>query len=184
MSSRSLRSIPAWAGETPIPGPGRYPTPVYPRVGGGNAAGGGYPFPAGGLSPRGRGKRPRRRSLFSQAGSIPAWAGETPGPGTPGCSSRVYPRVGGGNPLHRRIPAFRDGLSPRGRGKLQGPLVVLLAARSIPAWAGETGGRYLPDYLIRVYPRVGGGNLSALALSGPASGLSPRGRGKPAGKPD
>ena len=33
----AIRSIPAWAGETPIPSRACVATGVYPRVGGGNA---------------------------------------------------------------------------------------------------------------------------------------------------
>ncbi len=92
-------SIPAWAGETP---PGRQRSPpasVYPRVGGGNAT----PFPPAeehtGLSPRGRGKRGYHLHLPRHRRSIPAWAGETGAPELMTNSSRVYPRVGGGNAI-------------------------------------------------------------------------------------
>ena len=72
----------------------------------------------------------------------------------------------------------RRGLSPRGRGKrLAGPPPVD-PRRSIPAWAGETRGRYWQDGRQPVYPRVGGGNLMVLALKICSGGLSPRGRGK------
>ena len=53
--NHSVRSIPAWAGE---PGPDAqqlYRARVYPRVGGGTAAGQGIHPASEGLSPRGRG---------------------------------------------------------------------------------------------------------------------------------
>ena len=49
---------------------------------------------------------------------------------------------------------------------------------SIPAWAGETGGRISRPPLSRVYPRVGGGNKSRAGDEDDVAGLSPRGRGK------
>ena len=49
---------------------------------------------------------------------------------------------------------------------------------SIPAWAGETGFRRARMWTSQVYPRVGGGNFSRLAVRQAVWGLSPRGRGK------
>ena len=97
LSTPCNRSIPAWAGETRWVkvSPGTYE--VYPRVGGGNATAGGHGLPAGGLSPRGRGKRYRRRARTTRRRSIPAWAGETRPFPCPGRCLEVYPRVGGGN---------------------------------------------------------------------------------------
>ena len=53
-------------------------------------------------------------------------------------SSRVYPRVGGGNRFEDAGQSVEGGLSPRGRGKLAEPVRGQSACRSIPAWAGET----------------------------------------------
>ena len=50
------------------------------------------------------------------------------------------------------------GLSPRGRGKRQYLAAEMRAWGSIPAWAGETGGRNAFQIHSVVYPRVGGGN--------------------------
>ncbi len=93
------RSIPAWAGETrwrrcPSHSPG-----VYPRVGGGNRRCPGRVSCLRGLSPRGRGKPVIPRGDALLAGSIPAWAGETVDSPKSYSAARVYPRVGGGNPL-------------------------------------------------------------------------------------
>ena len=57
------------------------------------------------------------------------------------------------------------------------------AQRSIPAWAGETSIYAGTNRPCRVYPRVGGGNGMSARSSRPFPGLSPRGRGKPAGTP-
>ena len=71
------RSIPAWAGETRSAGRSRSRSRVYPRVGGGNLVAE-MPIGSGrGLSPRGRGKRADADRPADNAGSIPAWAGET-----------------------------------------------------------------------------------------------------------
>ena len=49
---------------------------------------------------------------------------------------------------------------------------------SIPAWAGETPASDHICGCIRVYPRVGGGNIAVGGVVAPYGGLSPRGRGK------
>ena len=152
---------------------------VYPRVGGGNAARECGPRHKCGLSPRGRGKPTASPPMSKRKRSIPAWAGETGGPGNYHLGVPVYPRVGGGNPRSSSFPSTINGLSPRGRGKLVRPPGAQDQNRSIPAWAGETiiGGRRIIG--AGVYPRVGGGNASCCRSAKMPSGLSPRGRGKP-----
>ena len=163
------RSIPRGRGETTTVSPQRLRATVYPRVGGGNApdrhqrtshqvyprvrggnsrsapfyqsAGGLSPRgrgkrrirvtgptpPYGGLSPRGRGKRFPLPRAMSMTRSIPAWAGETSKASVPAIdrgSGAVYPRVGGGN-VTRTVLFLQH-----------------IALRSIPAWAGETPPRY------------------------------------------
>ena len=53
--------------------------------------------------------------------------------------------------------------------------------RSIPAWAGETYLSIGRRYILKVYPRVGGGNRDGGKANLLSGGLSPRGRGKLAG---
>ena len=72
------RSIPACAGETISPDPGKIPRKVYPRVCGGNNFPGSGENPPKGLSPRVRGKRATSWGKYPPARSIPACAGETP----------------------------------------------------------------------------------------------------------
>ena len=110
--------------------------------------------------------------------SIPAWAGETLGKPTDLPNKQVYPRVGGGNLDILMRVNWSEGLSPRGRGKLHSVVSYTVFARSIPAWAGETPARVGSHAVQRVYPRVGGGNLSIAFVCIGLSGLSPRGRGK------
>ena len=111
--------------------------------------------------------------------SIPAWAGETAVQARYDAERRVYPRVGGGNRAAAAQARKRLGLSPRGRGKRGNANKVQTGLRSIPAWAGETV--TLDSFLesIQVYPRVGGGNANKIQTGLLATGLSPRGRGKP-----
>ena len=136
--NQARRSIPAWAGET-LRGRclGKW-TGVYPRVGGGNGFRKACWYINGGLSPRGRGKPDSMTPTEKMARSIPAWAGETMAISTTRHMPPVYPRVGGGNQHEYIITASKGGLSPRGRGKRARSSPALAAARSIPAWAGET----------------------------------------------
>ena len=178
--NRAAGSIPAWAGETAIRLIQAYQYQVYPRVGGGNdaAAGKTLEWFLRGLSPRGRGKRAYRCAIGATRRSIPAWAGETPCPICAALSSRVYPRVGGGNCADRHNDWFAQGLSPRGRGKLLDEPCGVIADGSIPAWAGETDANGAVDTARTVYPRVGGGNYRCVFGYRAECGLSPRGRGK------
>ena len=152
---------------------------VYPRVGGGNAGAHAVNADIDGLSPRGRGKLLAAKPPMRCTRSIPAWAGETPAGLYTLTNAAVYPRVGGGNRTDAMKRCFRIGLSPRGRGKLCQVRSSFFLSRSIPAWAGETrqGGGVSQDR--RVYPRVGGGNMSSISCTLARIGLSPRGRGKP-----
>ena len=174
----SARSIPAWAGETARRRGGRRGAGVYPRVGGGNCKRQARLCAPPGLSPRGRGKRWREGTYILQPGSIPAWAGETERMKCAICGEEVYPRVGGGNPAAAPFTAPCQGLSPRGRGKRRERRGIAVAARSIPAWAGETTMRNGNLRRKRVYPRVGGGNRPQSEYVSISGGLSPRGRGK------
>ena len=75
------------------------------------------------------------------------------------------------------------GLSPRGRGKRRHDGRRGGRIWSIPAWAGETSQGAKRPCALGVYPRVGGGNLTAYARLTHPYGLSPRGRGKPRRRP-
>ena len=172
------RSIPAWAGETRRLQSECDLCSVYPRVGGGNHRLGSASRLQRGLSPRGRGKLVRGWEYGRYRRSIPAWAGETHCLRAPKTSCRVYPRVGGGNKMGGFRADLGAGLSPRGRGKPKGVRRRCAGRRSIPAWAGETPGKWEQLGYGMVYPRVGGGNGIRSLLSLKLMGLSPRGRGK------
>ena len=152
---------------------------VYPRVGGGTSAKGLSPWLLTGLSPRGRGNRPKAVTHPLGCRSIPAWAGE-PAPRTNrGASCAVYPRVGGGTGCAGCLKGPGDGLSPRGRGNLALRVGGRGGQGSIPAWAGEPPTVSVLGALLPVYPRVGGGTAASTVRSSSPRGLSPRGRGNP-----
>ncbi len=131
-----------------------------------------------GRSPRGRGKPAEDFERLFVTGSIPAWAGEAQ-PETPPCRHRrVDPRVGGGSGRFCSARGWREGRSPRGRGKHQSKLLAALRARSIPAWAGEAPRCISTVSSGRVDPRVGGGSSPSCLPLNAAPGRSPRGRGK------
>ena len=98
------------------------------------------------------------------SGSIPAWAGETVQDIMDIGVEAVYPRVGGGNTITTTRTETDTGLSPRGRGKRIAGYRPCQRQRSIPAWAGETGCIRSTIVSIKVYPRVGGGNIDAGAF--------------------
>ena len=175
-------SIPAWAGETLACWALTWRTAVYPRVGGGNGKDRQTRHPAAGLSPRGRGKPVIYTNLGKPRRSIPAWAGETSYVSPDSEVVTVYPRVGGGNLGKPGTAGNQEGLSPRGRGKRARNGQQHIGGGSIPAWAGETPRAPPPPPAEQVYPRVGGGNAACAAGKNAATGLSPRGRGKP-GRP-
>ena len=72
---------------------------------------------------------------------------------------------------------MRRGLSPRVRGNLQGRIIISVAARSIPACAGEPSKTAHAAIRPRVYPRVCGGTIPILWDKIVDWGLSPRVRG-------
>ena len=113
---RTMRSIPAWAGEPSPTQHGGDRCAVYPRVGGGTRIG---------------------HSHVWRGGSIPAWAGEPWSLWMPKKIARVYPRVGGGTRMNLVLGWSFSGLSPRGRGNRWTQSSGITFLRSIPAWAGE-----------------------------------------------
>ena len=126
-----------------------------------------------------RGKRDLPRRKQPRQGSIPACAGETTPDNWQSGRRRVYPRVCGGNIAGRAGRRGLGGLSPRVRGKRRSRPANAVSERSIPACAGETQKRIAREMLMKVYPRVCGGNFDTSANAPRISGLSPRVRGKP-----
>ena len=174
---RSLRSIPACAGEPGSQAPERRSIPVYPRVCGGTRTLLLLAVTFDGLSPRVRGNHTSQVQDKRRLGSIPACAGEPP-PVYPRLFRRwVYPRVCGGTFGTGKTRQSRMGLSPRVRGNPLFHVTGTICNRSIPACAGEP--LYCPSQASRsaVYPRVCGGTLNIPPDVSDTEGLSPRVRG-------
>ena len=117
--------------------------------------------------------------LRYDAGSIPACAGEPRPLSSAGCPMWVYPRVCGGTGVLLAGAGAAIGLSPRVRGNRGGTTIRLPYKGSIPACAGEPARRRACTTTTRVYPRVCGGTVEAVAAARLLLGLSPRVRGNP-----
>ena len=90
---------------------------AHPRVGGENENAPRLVDVSQGSSPRGRGKHFRFSIRRRSKRLIPAWAGKTVHAVAPHGGMGAHPRVGGENVNARRGLAWRNGSSPRGRGK-------------------------------------------------------------------
>ena len=139
LGRRSIRSIPARAGEPAGCWGCQRMAGVYPRVCGGTGSALRNTLRGAGLSPRVRGNPAFPTTGAAWRWSIPACAGE-PGPawayrGETG----VYPRVCGGTKSAIANYWSSLGLSPRVRGNLLGPEAAQGSEGSIPACAGEPG---------------------------------------------
>ena len=152
------RSIPACAGEPARPRRRGLGVGVYPRVCGGTAVRIACGNCGWGLSPRVRGNRLAIGAAFIVLRSIPACAGEPPGPG-------------------RRAATGGRGLSPRVRGNRPVSRPLPAGTWSIPACAGEPSIATISRYVQRVYPRVCGGTQGRFSAAERGNGLSPRVRG-------
>ena len=172
------RSIPASAGETRGFAPSRTVYRVHPRECGGNAETGTAQRPATGPSPRVRGKRLRGHQHGAHRRSIPASAGETPGPERPHHAVGVHPRECGGNATFTAAAGPANGPSPRVRGKRGQPEVSPRRVGSIPASAGETHECQTALRDEEVHPRECGGNTRMSNGTARRRGPSPRVRGK------
>ena len=173
------RSIPARAGEPPTTSSPHPERGVYPRTGGGTMSFCRFTAFPKGLSPHGRGNRPRLPAGQDVVRSIPARAGEPRAVLRGARQERVYPRTGGGTDMTPRDWPLDAGLSPHGRGNPTSALSDHVKSGSIPARAGEPA--LVPGIALdqRVYPRTGGGTSNRDLTMRLAWGLSPHGRGNP-----
>ena len=156
-TTRSIRSIPACAGEPLKRTPRRPESWVYPRVCGGTSSLAACSISFMGLSPRVRGNQKRLDVFGSRLRSIPACAGEPSSSGVILSQSGVYPRVCGGTGRDEDIKSAIHGLSPRVRGNQSMPGDYQEGNGSIPACAGEPPGDTGEKCWCKVYPRVCGG---------------------------
>ena len=165
---KTIRSIPACAGEPVASSAKRRFAGVYPRVCGGTLEELRMPRPARGLSPRVRGNRPYLRGRRDADRSIPACAGEPGRILVPDAAGGVYPRVCGGtdgdagdgvagqglsprvrgNQIRPWATSRRQRSIPRVRGNLLAPPFPFRSHRSIPACAGEPASQIRPEQLV------------------------------------
>ena len=150
-------SIPAHAGEPPLPRIWAWMARVYPRPRGGTLEapddGGGIR----GLSPPTRGNPRPLIHWGAKQRSIPAHAGEPPQLPRSARLCPVYPRPRGGTgrSVHLRPP--QGGLSPPTRGNPPPAADGQANTGSIPAHAGEPPDMVMARVKIAVYPRPRGG---------------------------
>jgi len=90
--------------------------------------------------------------------------------------------VRGGSKTRGLLECIYSGRSPRARGKLRDPNVLIGEVGSIPACAGEASRRERDAAECRVDPRVRGGSASDADRPPRTVGRSPRARGKRAGE--
>ena len=152
---------------------------VHPRVCGGNFYRAGAMVSFSGTSPRVRGKPVLVLNGVRCKRYIPACAGETARRSRFWTTTRVHPRVCGGNRSQYSILTYRTGTSPRVRGKRVDRRRGNVPGGYIPACAGETETASGAVTMTRVHPRVCGGNLLAFFDGVPGDGTSPHVRGKP-----
>ena len=170
-------SIPARAGEPRCTRWGGRTTRVYPRACGGTLCCDKLLSSRYGLSPRVRGNRHVEGHEPLAERSIPARAGEPGADLTQIDAKRVYPRACGGTISGRWAHMRARGLSPRVRGNPAGEGRHVDGDRSIPARAGEPGGRRRAACRRGVYPRACGGTHCRHGHHLVGRGLSPRVRG-------
>ena len=176
-SIRTLRLIPASAGST---APRTFPTmrtQAHPRVCGEHGPCTARGMSDAGSSPRLRGARDLRPSLRVPVRLIPASAGSTTPPHTPGRCRGAHPRVCGEHCSCSRCGHESSGSSPRLRGALTHPPGVHHRQGLIPASAGSTAAWVHIQGQDQAHPRVCGEHPSSLVKSTESFGSSPRLRG-------
>ena len=132
-----------------------------------------------GLSPPTRGILARSQGETFPDRSIPAYAGDPRQEQSVSRAARVYPRLRGGSEPNHNTENKPKGLSPPTRGiPVLWPLCAL-AARSIPAYAGDPIPSPAEPQPRGVYPRLRGGSARWRPIPPARQGLSPPTRGIP-----
>ena len=176
---RDEGSIPAHAGEPPLPGRAPPSARVYPRPRGGTKCRFAGARSSTGLSPPTRGNLARARGFTAMRRSIPAHAGEPGARYTVDASHWVYPRPRGGTVPPFVPPCPGGGLSPPTRGNLSCTHANFPLDGSIPAHAGEPRAQPASRTPSPVYPRPRGGTRLGRGSLILRWGLSPPTRGNP-----
>ena len=172
------RLIPAHAGKTRTPWPGRYGQAAHPRSRGENT----WLLPRGqrarGSSPLTRGKRRRPTRQPRPPRLIPAHAGKTRCDGHGRGLHGAHPRSRGENRRPWRIILMIHGSSPLTRGKQRRGGQPIGGPRLIPAHAGKTVLQTLNAHSSAAHPRSRGENLPPGGGLRNSLGSSPLTRGK------
>ena len=177
-NGRSVRIIPARAGQTCSGSGSRRAGTDHPRACGANPQPAVHPCLPRASSPRVRGKPDASSRNGRSVRIIPARAGQTPSDVRVVGVSADHPRACGANPTGSRSPVSRSGSSPRVRGKRCAIGHQITNMRIIPARAGQTAsverrGRGQTDH-----PRACGANRGRAPRRDFERGSSPRVRGK------
>ena len=174
---RSLRFIPACAGNTSPPLACTAPFAVHPRVCGEHCACLHIVYRVAGSSPRVRGTPNAGRASQRAVRFIPACAGNTGGLGLSVRVIPVHPRVCGEHEGTQQMPNGMYGSSPRVRGTRYFPCANKQPSRFIPACAGNTEPSAPYSVDVPVHPRVCGEHTSRADTEALKAGSSPRVRG-------
>ena len=157
---RRGRFIPACAGNTGLGAARAKLSPVHPRL---------------------RGEHPSRRSSRqSRSGSSPPARGTLRRPERGQIFRSVHPRLRGEHRVEQEAGRAGLGSSPPARGTPGGWVVVGDPWRFIPACAGNTKARGIPQSIRSVHPRLRGEHALAVESVADETGSSPPARGTPA----
>ena len=169
---RNLGIIPAHAGLTVAGSRARVDAPDHPRACGAHHVAHPSTAAMSGSSPRMRGSHAYSLKSGRSSGIIPAHAGLT-------WTMERLSRSCGAHQVVRIIAVRRPGSSPRMRGSLLIPQIIMILAGIIPAHAGLT------DFLDSLFdsqwdhPRACGAHDPVIATIAEVLGSSPRMRGSP-----
>ena len=174
--------IPACAGKTRDSEFGWVWNWAHPRVCGENLETSESADETTGSSPRVRGKPVESLHKSLHRGLIPACAGKTIRACWEPLQDWAHPRVCGENPSAAFSKRSFSGSSPRVRGKHPAHGRNFRCLGLIPACAGKTMDSIASQTEMRAHPRVCGENDLSGARGSPATGSSPRVRGKRRGQ--
>ena len=170
--------IPAHAGKTQRRRSACAAPGAHPRSRGENGCLPGHPDDGAGSSPLTRGK-PRLPGDSGQGhGLIPAHAGKTTRVATAPEPARAHPRSRGENPASSRYRKTVRGSSPLTRGKQWQSPTPRSSQRLIPAHAGKTHEKAVPDALAEGSSPLTRGKLQATRRAQTGGGLIPAHAGK------
>ena len=130
-----------------------------------------------GSSPRMRGTLPASAAWLPSGRIIPAYAGNTPGPGSGAVRTADHPRVCGEHIFSLQIDQSGPGSSPRMRGTRYRAIYFYSNIRIIPAYAGNTIAVFHGYLICSDHPRVCGEHIESGIRFWGVSGSSPRMRG-------